>query len=162
MVQKYIDPFRAEKLCSKDHAKGRTVMKRTVLKRKTSLRPNTYAEAVARLRAKAPGSRPATKPRATLSHGRKTKEWQAVWRQLKPRFERAGVIHCELRRSNDCTPNHFLTPAHSKKRRNITTPEELREVCIACCHCHQEIEMLPEAEMTAIVRDTISNRTHPV
>lgn len=60
----------------------------------------------------------------------------------------------------------FLTPAHSRKRRNITTPEELREVAIACVSCHAAIEILPEAEMTRIVREIIARRfdieTHPL
>lgn len=56
----------------------------------------------------------------------------------------------------------YLTPAHSKKRRNITTPEELREVIIGCVHCHSLIELMPEIQMTEIVRNTISNRIHPI
>lgn len=130
-----------------------------------SLRPNSFQEAVDRIKAQQ-RRRAARSPRApkqrTLGAGRKTKEWQAAWREMKPRFERAGVVFCELRRDPNCTPNHFLTPAHSRKRRNITTPEGLREIVIACVHCHQAIELLPEAEMEAIVQGVIAARLHPV
>ncbi len=136
-------------------------MKRTALVRKTSLRPNSYAEAVERLRRKAPRTAQKPKPRATLGAGRKTKEWQAVWRELKPRFERAQIVHCELK-FEDCTDRLYLTPAHSLKRRNITTSEQLREVIIACAHCHSVIEMKKECDMAQIVRDTISKRIHPI
>ncbi len=131
-------------------------MKRTPLKRKTGLRPNTYAEAVARWRAKAPSKPQKPKVRA-LGHGRKTREWQAAWREIKPMLERRGITHCELR-FEGCTNGMFLTPMHSLKRRNITTPEKLREVCLACQHCHAIGEMMKECDMEALVVRTIAAR----
>ncbi len=125
-----------------------------------SLRANSYEEAVARLRArrdkKAASSRLKPKGR-TLGAGRRTKEWQAAWREIKPMLERRGITHCELGLKG-CTRGMFLTPMHSLKRRNITTPEKLREVCLACQHCHAIGELLPEREMEALVMRTIDAR----
>jgi hypothetical protein len=96
-----------------------------------------------------------------LGAGRRTKEWQAAWRELKPRFERAGITHCEIGYEG-CTPGLYLTPAHSLKRRNISTPEELREVVIACCSCHQRLEELGHGKMAAEVRRVIAARHTPI
>lgn len=131
-------------------------VKRTPLKRKTSLRPNSYAEAVARMR-KPCGRKAASSPRKTLGEGRRTKEWRAAWRELKPRFERAGITRCEIR-GPGCLGTQFLTPMHSLKRRNANTPELLREICIACVACHSAVELLHEPQMASLVRGVIAGR----
>lgn len=89
--------------------------------------------------------------------GRKGAEWQAAWRELKPKLERAGVTRCEFRYEG-CWNRNGLTPAHSLKRRNITTPEQLREVAIACFICHAKLELLHEPEMTKAVQQAIAAR----
>lgn len=105
----------------------------------------------------------ASKPRkaALPKLGKKGREWLAVWRELKPRFERAGITHCEVRYPG-CTPSAFLTPAHGLKRRNCTTPALLREVVIACQSCHSFLEIMPEYRMQLRVREIIDARETPV
>lgn len=93
--------------------------------------------------------------------GKKGREWQAIWRRLKPRFERAGITRCEVR-GEKCQGSQYLTPAHSLKRRNCVTAALLSEVVIACVNCHAEIEILKEADMCAKVRAIIDARPNPI
>lgn len=98
------------------------------------------------------------KPRKALpALGKRGKAWQAAWREIKPKLERAGITRCEV-----CGTGSMLTPAHSLKRRNCTTPELLREVIIACVECHSELEILPERAMALRVREIIAARPIPV
>lgn len=96
--------------------------------------------------------------------GKKTKEWQAVWRhEVKPMLERAGITRCEFGYEG-CWGGNGLTPAHSLKRRNITTPDQLKEVALACIVCHQLLDLMPEVLMTEKVKEAIANRacySHP-
>lgn len=92
--------------------------------------------------------------------GKRTKEWEATRAKLKVRFERVGITVCELGYPG-CWRDNGLTFAHSKKRRNIG-PGELEEACLACIVCHDAIEILPEEEMTTIVRGVISRRKKAV
>lgn len=85
------------------------------------------------------------------------KAWDSAWRQLKPQFERAGITFCEVGYSG-CTRFSFLTPCHSLKRRNCTTPELLREIIIACQSCHAKLEIMPEFRMAFCVREIIAIR----
>lgn len=99
-----------------------------------------------------------SRPRKALPKlGKAGKAWQAAWREIKPKLERAGITRCEVRGPN-CTPDIFLTPMHSLKRRNANTPELLREVIIGCRSCHAEAELLPESDMCAKVRAIIAAR----
>ena len=66
------------------------------------------------------------------------KEWSRVWKWLKPRLEAAGRTRCEF----DHIPHECfgaLTPAHSKKRREIEG-NEIYEVAIACVNAHQVLD----------------------
>lgn len=121
-------------------------MKRTPLRRKTSL-----ARGTKRLQQRTPMKKV----------GKRTLTWQALWRKLKPAFVLAGITTCEIR-YRGCWFDQGLTPAHSLKRRNATTPELLAEVVIGCLHCHRIAELLKEAEMAAVVRGIIAARKVPV
>ncbi len=78
-------------------------------------------------------------------------------RNLKPKFEKAGITTCELRIHPGCMRDNWLGFAHKRKRRNLG-PGELSEVIIACNPCHDAIEALPEGEMARIVTATITER----
>lgn len=77
-------------------------------------------------------------------------------RRLKPEFERSGITTCELGYEG-CFRDNYLGFAHTKKRRNLG-PGELSIVILACNHCHDKIEILPEPEMTKIVLTIIAER----
>lgn len=85
-------------------------------------------------------------------------QWEAMKRKLKPAFERAGITSCEVKLPDFCAGSYFLTWAHAVKRRFITTPEQLAEVCLSCAQCHIQIEAMSHAEMERIVREAIANR----
>ena len=93
--------------------------------------------------------------------GKKVNEWEKVRRGLVKAFDRAGITRCELRYAG-CWFNNALGFAHSLKRRNITTPEQMTECCLCCNICHDQIELLPENEMTFVVQEIIRNRKSPV
>jgi hypothetical protein len=68
-----------------------------------------------------------------------------------------GITSCELKgRFAECTGNLFLSLAHSKKRRDIKTEADMREVILCCCSEHQVIEYLPN--MYNIVTEVIAHR----
>ena len=92
--------------------------------------------------------------------GGKVDVWRRVWATIKPAFEAAGITRCEVRKQG-CTGASFLTPAHSKKRRNIIGLE-IAEVCLACVPCHAKLELMKEADMTAAIRDIINRRAQPL
>lgn len=123
----------------------------STLTRKTPMKRGAWQRQDARQSPSAPRKAPIRRL------GKKGQEWAAAWRELKPKFERAGITRCELGMQG-CTPGEFLTPMHSLKRRNITTPEELREVIIACQNCHAIGELMKEPDMELLVQRTIANR----
>lgn len=92
--------------------------------------------------------------------GKKGLAWEKVRRELKVRFERAGITSCEAR-GYGCWNDSGLGFAHKKKRRNLG-PGELSEVALLCNICHDRIELLPEIEMAAIVTQIIDSRKSPV
>jgi len=89
--------------------------------------------------------------------GKKGKAWDKAKKDVDAEAVEAGAMSCELRYPG-CTGSMFLTRAHSKKRRNITSEEELRECIMACVSCHEIIERKPESEMCDIVRKVRKNR----
>lgn len=89
--------------------------------------------------------------------GKKTLAWEQAKRELKPRFQRAGITTCELHLKG-CWHDNGLTFAHRVKRRFITTPEELRTVCVACLSCHQTIEKMSHDAMKLHVMAAIEGR----
>ncbi len=69
---------------------------------------------------------------------------QEIWSnvmhlEIIPQFERWGIYSCEIRKDG-CLPTMYLGFAHTKKRREITTPEDLRRVVLACQPCHHIVE----------------------
>lgn len=69
---------------------------------------------------------------------------QEVWynvmhNEIVPQFELWGITWCELN-LDGCVKTSYLGFAHTKKRRNITTPEDLRRVVLACQSCHHIVE----------------------
>lgn len=97
------------------------------------------------------------KSRKRFGAGRKTREWDAERARLKKRFETAGITTCELRRVG-CACHNFLGFAHAKKRRMLTKGD-LGVVVLACNYCHDQIEVLPHAEMERIIMAIISARS---
>lgn len=67
------------------------------------------------------------------------------------------ATECEL-----CGSVFALGFAHRKKRRNITTQEELETVALLCNSCHDKIEGLPESEMGKRIDAIIAARPIPV
>lgn len=93
--------------------------------------------------------------------GKKGKAWDKVRGDLKLAFMEAGIISCELRGAK-CLGHGMLSFAHSLKRRNIVA-DKLYEVCLACMPCHDEIEVMGEAKMYAVVKAVIAAReTQPI
>jgi len=76
-----------------------------------------------------------------IKPGKKTKEWEKVRKtELIPQFESWGITSCEIHLEGVCWNSNALGFAHTKKRRDIKTPEDLREVVLACNPCHDIIE----------------------
>lgn len=96
---------------------------------------------------------------AIKRNGRKVNDWIRVRRQLKAEFEARGITRCEFNLSPDCKRDNWLSFAHSKKRRFITTDAELRECALACTPCHNELDLrMTHAEMYDAVRNVIARR----
>lgn len=71
--------------------------------------------------------------------GNKKVSWDTTRAKLKKKFQEMGITSCELR-MNGCTPFQFLGFAHTKKRADIKTQEDLEDVVLACTNCHQKVE----------------------
>lgn len=136
-----------------------------------SFHPKTFLEAKARYRAmkRTPmrsGTRTLKRSRIKpsikrLGSGRKMKAWDSVRTDLKKRFEKAGIMTCELRASDrvehECGNDNYLGFAHDAKRRKLTT-EDLYRVILICNFAHDIIEVWPAEKMKVIVNETIQSR----
>lgn len=89
--------------------------------------------------------------------GKKGLAWEKIRRDLKARFQRAGITTCELQWPA-CWNDNGLGFAHAKKRRNLKAGE-LSVVALLCNGCHEAIEILPEHEMERLVMAVIAGRT---
>jgi len=89
--------------------------------------------------------------------GKRTLAWAKARASLKIKFYKASITTCELGFPG-CFRDNYLGFAHAKKRRNITTEEELKTVILACNACHDIIESMPESRMGEIVHQTINKR----
>lgn len=69
----------------------------------------------------------------------KIQKWNIVRKELKIRFEKAGITSCELRLPG-CLKDNFLGFAHTTKRRDV---KDLKKVVLACQNCHEKIEYAP-------------------
>ena len=92
--------------------------------------------------------------------GKKGLAWEKCRRELKVKFERAGITSCEVRGAG-CWHDNGLGFMHAKKRRNLG-PGELSIVILACNTCHDLWECGSEAKMEKMVLDIIANRRNPV
>jgi hypothetical protein len=127
-------------------------MKRTPLKRKTPLRARHKP------RHAPPDPKKVRTYRGINKKGKRVKEWDAVRAELKQECIILRITRCELRLSG-CNGDWALGFAHSLKRRNIPPGSPLlREACLACNHCHDIIERLPERFMGVFVRTALEMR----
>lgn len=85
--------------------------------------------------------------------GRKGKADAKNRRELKAEFDRRGIRNCE-----HCGTGFGLTFAHSLKRKDIKTAEQMKECALLCLPEHMRIEQLPPAEMAKEVRAYIAKR----
>ena len=92
---------------------------------------------------------------------KKKTEWDKVRAKLKPRFEKAGIICCELRYKG-CARDNFLGFAHGVKRRylskfaEIGSVDHIETVILSCNLCHDVIE--GASDMSSIVLEIIQKR----
>jgi hypothetical protein len=100
------------------------------------------------------------RPKMINQRGKRTEAWEKARAVLKGRFEAAGIITCELR-FQGCWYDNGLGFAHTKKRRHLEGGD-LYRVVLACNHCHDLVELLPEREMTAILERRIMRREKPI
>lgn len=86
--------------------------------------------------------------------GRRTANWRAAWRWLKPRLEAANRVRCEFSFiEHEC--GGFLTPAHSKKRR-LMNEAEIYHVALSCSQFHRRLdEQMSHEEMERTVMEAI-------
>lgn len=91
--------------------------------------------------------------------GKRTREWEAIRRKLKVRFEAAGITECEFKFGGlyDCWRNEGLGFAHTDKRRFLKG-NELEIVTLACNPCHAILELKPREEMKIEILSVIRNR----
>lgn len=92
--------------------------------------------------------------------GKRTAAWDNLRAKMKVEFERAGITRCEANLTG-CTGSQMLSMAHPKKRRNLVGAE-MEQCALFCLTCHDKAEVLPESEMTAMVRGIIAARETPV
>lgn len=104
-----------------------------------------------------------------IKPGRKTKEWEATKRKLKPAFEAVGLTYCEVGKYLMQIPEHsarvekhrhwfFITWAHGDKRDNLIGDELITLVATACVDCHNYIEKMPREKMREIIEAVIAAR----
>lgn len=109
------------------------------------------------------------KKRYYFKPGKKTLEWEAVKRKLKPAFYAAGITYCEVGRYLYQFPEYmermekhrhwfFLTWAHGDKRDNLVGNELTTLVAHSCLDCHNFIEAMPHEKMREIIEAVINCR----
>jgi hypothetical protein len=100
-----------------------------------------------------------SKPKRVLWVGKKTRRWMSVRAKLKRKFEAMGVTRCEFNFTEHCTPDNFLSFAHSKKRVDCKTDADMEEVGLACFSCHSVLdEHMTHEEMYKAVTNVIKQR----
>lgn len=92
-----------------------------------------------------------------------SKQWARVRdTEIVPLFKKWGINNCEITIPHDCTGLAFAGFAHSKKARDVKTPEDLREVILACGAGHHLIEYFCKEHtgmtMTEYVKSIIKAR----
>ena len=71
--------------------------------------------------------------------GQRSSKWDRVRKKLKVKFADMDITTCEIGLKG-CLNDNFLGFAHTKKRRYITTEEDLWRVVLACQPCHAKVE----------------------
>lgn len=89
----------------------------------------------------------------------RAKERSKWHRTLAAKWRDATIPTCEGQLVPTCTKSLYLTPAHSRKRRDIKTEADYHAICWLCTECHSHIERMPHAEMERVVISIITNRT---
>ena len=89
-------------------------------------------------------------------------EWHKVLHEeIIPQFKTWGITTCEIGLT-PCLHFRYLGFAHTKKRRNIKTSRDLRQVVLACEPCHTLVEYsckeMTGKTMTEYLENIIKNR----
>jgi hypothetical protein len=85
--------------------------------------------------------------------GKRGAAWNRVRASLKRDFDKLGIRFCE-----NCGSTFNLSFAHRKKRRFITTEDELKCVALLCQICHEFIEYSGHDRMFETITRIIENR----
>jgi hypothetical protein len=93
----------------------------------------------------------------SLGRGRKTREWEKIRRELKIRFERVGIISCEIR-LKQCWGGYALSFAHTKKRADML-PGDIEIAVLACAPCHTAVEGMKKDAMQSLLESIILERS---
>jgi len=93
-------------------------------------------------------------------------DWDRIVRpKVTVEFEAVGIVSCELRFPTICRFAFTAAFAHSKKRVDWYTLEDLEAVIVACSNCHGLIEHLGKRKvftMEEIVERVRALRPRPV
>jgi hypothetical protein len=85
-----------------------------------------------------------------------TAKQRAKWyRPVAEYWKQNPITWCEVNLPG-CI-NLYITPAHSRKRTRIETPEQMAELAWACDICHK-IQKMSHAEMETTVKAAIERR----
>ncbi len=92
----------------------------------------------------------------------KIEEWGKIRdNEIIPQFKKWGIVTCEIGLS-PCVKFRFLGFAHTKKRREIISEDDLRRVVLACTPCHTLVEYscveVTGKPMTKFLEDIIKKR----
>lgn len=90
--------------------------------------------------------------------GKKTTEWSSARQDVIDFFRDINIPWTCEAKLEGCTGELYLTLAHSKKRRDIKTPEELREVALLCSTCHGIVDAWKKENTEFFIKRIIQNR----
>jgi hypothetical protein len=86
-------------------------------------------------------------------------EWDEIrTKELKRQFAADGNTRCEGQLDEYCTPDDYLTFAHTLKRRHIHTEADKRNCALLCRTCHLKLELMGEARMKRQIEKIIERR----
>lgn len=90
--------------------------------------------------------------------GKKSKQWIEARKEVVEHFEQIGLpIVCEAQLEG-CTRTMFLTFAHSRKRRNIESAEQLKEIALLCSTCHSIVDRWKPENTEYYIKQLIEKR----
>lgn len=83
------------------------------------------------------------------------KRW---YRPVAEHWRQNPITYCEVR-FEGCFGTYGLSPAHSRDRRDIETPEQMAEVVAACGKCHTQLDhKMAKDEREQKVKQVIADR----